>query len=57
MDSRKRKTSSTKKINNKINIPTGQRDDYTTRYLLDYPYLKKQQLNCYRFNKTTKTRC
>ena len=36
-------------------IATGQGDDCTTGFLLDYIYLKKElQINCNRFKQTTK---
>ena len=39
-------------------IEASQGDDFTTGYVLDYPYLKKiLQLNCNTFKQTTKTRC
>ena len=38
-------------------IATGQGDDYTTGCLLDYPFHKILQINCNRFEQTTKTRC
>ena len=47
-----------KTYDNVRKIATDQGDDYTTGYLLDYPFLKKySKVNCNRFEQTTKTRC